>query len=176
MARNVEIKARLGDPVATRCLVELAADGPPEALEQTDTFFRVGRGRLKLREASGRGSELIYYERQDRTGPRESRFERCAVPDAPALRSLLASALGVSGQVDKRRLLYHLGRTRVHLDEVVGLGSFLELEVELAPDEPAEAGAEEAHRLMRRFGIGEDALVPEAYVDLLNRGAGSAGR
>jgi predicted adenylyl cyclase CyaB len=175
MARNVEIKARIGDLAATRRLVEGVADGPPETLAQTDIFFGVGHGRLKLREQSGAGAELIYYERADRAGPKESRFERIAVPDAPALRSLLAPALGVCGQVTKRRLAYRVGRTRVHLDEVRGLGAFLELEVELAPDEPAEEGAEEAQRLMRRFGIGADALVPEAYVDLLTREAGSGG-
>ncbi len=175
MARNVEIKARVGDPAALRRLVEGAADGRPEPLTQTDTFFRVGRGRLKLREASGAQAELIYYERADRAGPKESRFEVVAAPHAPALRALLAAALGEAGQVMKRRLVYHVGRTRVHLDDVRGLGHFLELEVELRPDEPAEAGAEEARRLMRRFGIAEGALVPEAYVDLLNREARPAG-
>jgi len=175
MARNVEIKARVGDPTATRRLVEGAADGPPASLTQTDTFFRVGHGRLKLREPSGAEAELISYERPDLAGPKESRFERVAVPDAPALRALLASALGECGQVIKRRLVYRVGRTRVHLDQVSGLGNFLELEVELEPGEPAEAGAREARRLMRGFGIGEEALVSEAYVDLLNRRAGPAG-
>jgi predicted adenylyl cyclase CyaB len=176
MARNVEIKARLDDPAATRRLVESAAGRLPETLAQTDTFFRVDHGRLKLRELSGATAELIYYERADLTGPKESRFERTAVPDAPALRDLLASALGVCGRVSKRRLLYRVGRTRVHLDEVAGLGDFLELEVELETGENAGAGAEEARRLMSRFGIPEDALVKEAYVDLLNQAAGSAGR
>jgi len=174
MARNVEIKARVGDLAATRRLVEGAADGPPVSLAQTDTFFRVGRGRLKLREPSGAEAELIYYERPNQASPRESRFERIAVPDAPALRTLLASALGVCGQVTKRRLAYRVGRTRIHLDHVDGLGDFLELEVELEPDEPVAAGAEEARRLMTRFGIREDALVAEAYVDLLIRDALSA--
>jgi len=167
MARNVEIKARLADPAATQRLVEGAAGGPRATLAQTDTFFRVGRGRLKLREPAGAEAELIYYERPDQAGPKESRFERVAVPDGPALRALLATALGVCGQVIKRRLVYRVGRTRVHLDQVSGLGDFLELEVEMEPDEPAEAGAAEAERLMRRFGIGEEALVPQAYVDLL---------
>ena len=171
MARNVEIKARVADPPATRRLVERIAGRPPETLVQTDTFFRVERGRLKLRELSGASAELIYYQRPDRAGPKESRFERTVVPDAPALRELLASALGVCGRVSKRRLLYRVGRTRVHLDEVEGLGDFLELEVELEQGEPAGAGVAEARRLMSRFGIAEDALVPEAYVDLLNREA-----
>ena len=118
----------------------VAAGAPPELLVQTDTFFTVHRGRLKLREQAGAGAELIYYERPDQAGPKESRFERVTVADAAALRNLLASALGVAGQVIKERLVYRVGRTRVHLDEVRGLGAFLELEVEMAEGEPGSAG------------------------------------
>ena len=167
MPRNVEIKARLADPGATRRLAAEAADGPPQVLEQTDTFFRVPAGRLKLRELRAGPAELIFYRRPDTHEPSESHFERVAVPDAAALRGVLASALGVAGTVAKRRLLYRVGRTRVHLDEVEGLGHFLELEVEMAPGEPGEAGAREAGHLMRRLGIPESALVAEAYVDLI---------
>jgi adenylate cyclase len=169
MPRNVEIKARLTDPGATRRIVAAAADGPPTPLDQTDTFFRVAAGRLKLREFGDGTAELIHYARPDTTAPADSRYAKCAVPDAVALRDLLAAALGVRGRVVKRRLLYRVGRTRVHLDDVEDLGAFLELEVEMAEGESAAAGADEARRLMRRFGIPEEALVAEAYVDLLER-------
>ncbi|MGD0483613.1 MAG: class IV adenylate cyclase [Gemmatimonadales bacterium] len=169
MPRNVEIKARLRDADATRRLVAAVADGPPTTLEQADTFFRVAAGRLKLRELADGTAELIHYERRDTTAPADSRYAKCAVPDAGALRELLAAALGVRGRVVKRRLLFRVGRTRVHLDDVEGLGAFLELEVEMAEGESEAAGAAEARRLMRRFGIPEDALVAEAYVDLLER-------
>lgn len=168
MARNVEIKARLTDLEATRRLVESLADGPGQLVEQTDTFFRVAGGRLKLRERSGADPELIYYRRPDAPGPKESEYETCAVPEAGALRELLGAALGVAGTVRKRRLAYRAGRTRIHLDEVRDLGSFLELEVELAPGESADLGVREAKRLMRALQIGEAALVAGAYVDLLS--------
>jgi len=58
-----------------------------------------------------------------------------------------------------------MDRTRVHLDEVAGLGTFVELEVVLDDGEPAELGAVEARRLA--FGIQEDQLVSRAYIDLL---------
>ncbi len=62
----------------------------------------------------------------------------------------------------------------MHLDDVEGLGTFLELEVEMAEGESEAAGAGEARRLMRAFAIPEEALVAEAYVDLLERGARSS--
>lgn len=168
MARNVEIKARLADLEATRRLVERIADGPGQPAEQTDTFFRVEGGRLKLRERSGAEAELIYYRRPDAPGPKESAYETCAVPEAGRLRELLSAALGVAGVVQKRRLVYRAGRTRIHLDDVRGLGSFLELEVELAPEEPVDLGVREARRLMGLLNIGDAALVAGAYVDLLS--------
>jgi predicted adenylyl cyclase CyaB len=169
MPRNVEIKARLSDADATR-LVAAAADGPPTTLHQTDTFFRVAAGRLKLREFADGTAELIHYARPDTTAPAASRYAKAAVPDGAPLRDLLTAALGLRGRVVKRRLLFRVGRTRVHLDEVEGLGAFLELEVEMAEGESEAAGAEEAQRLMREFGIPESALVAEAYVDLLEHG------
>ena len=42
---------------------------------------------------------------------------------------LLTAALGVRGQVIKTRTLYIAGQTRIHIDQVQGLGDFLELEV-----------------------------------------------
>jgi predicted adenylyl cyclase CyaB len=167
MARNVEIKARIQDTETMRRMLAEAADGDPETLSQTDTFFQVEVGRLKLREFSDTEAEIIYYRRPDAPGPTESSYERVAISDPRLLRELLAAALGVCGQVSKRRLVYWVGRTRVHLDDVWELGKFLELEVVLGAEEPTDVGVKEAQRLMSLFGIHEDALVSDAYVDLL---------
>jgi len=169
VARNVEIKARLRDLGAARELAERIADGPGRPVDQTDTFFRVAGGRLKLRERSDADAELIFYRRPDADGPKESEYEVCVVRDAPRLRALLAAALGVAGTVVKRRTVYRVGRTRIHFDEVRDLGAFLELEVELASGEAAEGGVQEARRLMTLLDIGADSLIAGAYVDLLAR-------
>jgi len=173
VARNVEIKARLRDPAATRRLVERAAGERAAELDQVDTFFRTPAGRLKLREATGQPPELIWYERPDATGPKESHFEWAVVADAAAVRALLAAALGVRVEVRKHRSVCLVGRTRVHLDAVEGLGDYLELEVQLAPGESAEAGVREARELMGRFGVGEAELVAGAYADLLEGRSGA---
>ncbi len=167
MARNIEIKARIEDLDRTRQLVAQAADRGPERLTQTDTFFNVSVGRLKLREFSDSQAELIYYKRPDAPGPTESRYERVPVTDLLPHRELLSAALGVVGQVQKERTVFWVGRTRVHLDEVLNLGTFLELEVVLDPKEPSEVGVQEASELMILFEIHMDSLVSDAYVDLL---------
>jgi len=85
------------------------------------------------------------------------------------MEAVLARALGVRGVVDKRRELFMIGRTRVHLDEVHGLGHFLELEVVLGDAEPAAGGEREAHELLAKLGVPAAALVAPAYIDLLAR-------
>ncbi len=166
-AANVEIKARLADPVAVEARAAALADAGPTTIAQDDTFFHCDAGRLKLRAFADGSGEIIHYHRPDAEGPTESRYVRAPTSDAGATREALARAYGVAGRVVKTRRLYLVGRTRVHLDAVDGLGHFLELEVVLADGEPTEAGAAEAHALMDELGVAPDSLVATAYVDLL---------
>jgi predicted adenylyl cyclase CyaB len=83
------------------------------------------------------------------------------------VRNILAAALGVRGVVRKRRTLYFAGSTRVHLDEVEGLGDFAELEVVLESGQDAADGAATALQLMQQLGIGAAQLIDKAYIDLL---------
>ena len=168
MARNVEIKARIASvesllPKAA----PLATEGPFE-IRQDDTFFRCESGRLKLRDFLDGSGELIFYRRAVRAGPKESFYIRSATSTPGALRESLALAYGSAGRVVKHRTVFLVGRTRVHLDRVQGLGHFLELEVVLAANEPEAAGIAEAHELMARLGVEADDLVERAYVDLLS--------
>ena len=165
--RNIEIKARVAAPEALRRRVEALADEGPDRLDQHDVFFRCPNGRLKLRRMTGRGPELIHYQRDDREGTSSSRYSRVPCEDADGLEAALRAAYGRLGEVRKRRDLYLLGRTRVHLDQVEGLGSFVELEVVLASDEDPEDGHVEAKALCDRLGIADSDRVAKAYMDLL---------
>ena len=170
-ARNVEIKARVADPGALRARVAAAATARPVIIGQRDTFFAVAHGRLKLRRFDDGSGELIFYERDDTTGPKTSTYSRSVCPDAAAVEAVLAHALGVRGVVEKRRELFMIGRTRVHLDDVRGLGHFVELEVVLDPSEAAAEGEREAHALLATLGVPAPALLAPAYIDLLERRA-----
>ncbi len=168
MKRNVEIKARVAGLGAVREVVERLADSGPMELEQEDTFFVCPRGRLKLRQFAGCAeAQLIYYERPESSGPKESRYIVHSTADAEGLREVLAAALGIRGVVRKRRAVYLIGQTRVHLDQVEGLGEFVELEVVLRPEQSSPEGVTIAHELMERLGISPDQLIDRAYIDLL---------
>ena len=59
------------------------------------------------------------------------------------------------------------GQTRIHLDDVESLGTFLELEVVLEPDQTEKEGIEIAERIMKSLGITKNDLVSKAYIALL---------
>jgi predicted adenylyl cyclase CyaB len=171
MARNIEIKARIDSVDALVPKVAALADSGPVEIAQDDTFFRCDRGRLKLRAFSPSEAEIIFYRRADLPGPKESFYVRSAVSQPDSLRQALGLAYGEAGRVVKRRTLFLVGRTRIHLDRVEGLGHYLELEVVLEENEAADAGVREAGELMTALGIEPAQLVEGAYVELLARRA-----
>ena len=169
MARNIEIKARIESVEALiPKAAALASEGPFE-IEQNDTFFRCESGRLKLRDFLNGTGELIFYRRSNQLGPKESFYLRSVTSTPGVLRESLSLAYGQAGRVAKHRTLFLVGRTRVHLDRVEGLGHFLELEVVLGENEPLEAGTREAHELMVKLGIAPHQLVEGAYVELFHQ-------
>ena len=174
MASNVEIKARVKNLAQFRERAERLSDTPVELLVQEDTFFVVPKGRLKLRVLAPDRGQLVYYERVDRAGPKTSYYLVAPTPDPASLHAALAAALGVRGVVRKRRWLYMIGHTRVHLDDVEDLGAFMELEVVLQPGQSAEEGQAIAADLMGQLEIAPGDLVDVAYLDLLEARA-SAG-
>lgn len=173
MATNIEIKARIEDMEALRARAARLSDTPVETLFQDDTFFVVPKGRLKLRVLAPDRGELIYYERADSLGPKPSDYFITTTADPQTLRTVLAAALGIRGTVRKRRWLYIAGHTRIHLDQVDGLGAFMELEVVLDSGQTAADGTATALQLMQDLKIDERHLVKGAYIDLLT-GAFSA--
>ncbi len=172
MNRNIEIKARVPDLTSVAKRAEAIADKGPFIIDQVDTFFRCPKGRLKLRRLSASEAELIYYDRPDGTAPKESHYIRTSTAAPDELHDILSNSLGVRGVVQKRRLLYLAGQTRIHLDEVEGLGQFAELEVVLEPGQTAADGTRIARDLMGRLKIDDSALLDKAYIDLLIDGAG----
>lgn len=167
MPRNVEIKARVAHPSRLLDAAIDVADQGPTVFSQDDTFFACSNGRLKLRMFAEAEGQLIFYRRPDQDGPKLSEFIIAATHEPDALRAALTLAYGAAGRVKKTRTLLIAGQTRIHLDDVEGLGHFMELEVVLRDDQTPEDGEAIAHELMARLGVGPDALIDRAYVDLI---------
>ena len=174
MARNVEIKARVQHPARLRELAVTLSDQPTCLIRQKDTFYHATEGRLKLREFGDGTGELIAYNRPDSEGPKTSQYAISPADDPKKLHTALAQALGVRGVVSKERTLVMIGRTRVHLDRVEGLGDFMELEVVLTDAETEDEGMIVALALMSDLEISSADLVEGAYIDHLEAKPGLA--
>jgi len=143
------------------------SDQPLEIIPQEDTFFNTDKGRLKLRVLAPDRGTLIYYERPDQDGPKRSDYHLAETRDPENLKRTLSLALGVRGVVRKTRYLYMVGQTRIHVDDVEGLGHFMELEVVMQKGQTDAEGQAIAENLMRHLGVREDALIEGAYMDLI---------
>jgi predicted adenylyl cyclase CyaB len=171
MATNIELKARVHDPAGLKTRVAAISDTAGELIRQEDIFFNSPHGRLKLRILTPDHGELIYYERPDNTGPKQSNYFISRTNEPATLTDVLSRTYGVRGVVRKERWLYWIGNTRIHLDQVEGLGSFLEFEVVLADGQSIQEGQEIAADLMDRLDIADSDLIDAAYIDLLERNA-----
>ena len=167
MPSNVEIKARVADAEDFARRAAMLTGSAAQHLEQYDRFFAVPEGRLKLRCFADGDAELIFYRRADTGGPKVSSYAKLPVSDPESMATLLQAALGSIGSLRKKRRVWLAGRTRVHLDHVENLGTFMELEVVLEEGEPQAAGAREAQLLMDKLGVQQAELVSGAYLDLL---------
>ena len=165
--RNVEIKARVCDFETLRRRVEALSNKPVEIIDQLDTFYITPRGRLKLRVLAPDYCELIQYSRADDSAAKTSTYDIVRSDDPASFSRILESALPIRGVITKRRHLYLIGQTRIHLDEVEGLGTFMELEVVLSRGQTSEYGAAIANDLMEKLGISPEHLISGAYIDLL---------
>lgn len=175
MRQNIELKVRCSarELAAIRRRLAEPVGINVETLRQTDTYFRVAAGRLKLRRTEGTGStpsaELIQYQRADYAGASLSSYRR--VPIAPTaeseLRSAMEEALGLLTVVRKVRSVALWRSTRIHLDVVDELGSFVELETVLSDDLSEDAGRAEFDEVVAWLGLGAMASIPGSYSDLM---------
>lgn len=170
MPANIEIKARARDFAQIQARAEQLSDTPLQVIPQEDIFFHVPHGRLKLRILAPDNGQLIYYTRPDQNGPKRSDYHLAHTADPQNLKRVLELAYGIRGVVKKTRYLYLVGQTRIHLDDVQGLGQFMELEVVLREGQSDAEGQRIAEGLMASLGVERSDLLEGAYMDLLEKG------
>ncbi len=164
---NIEIKARTNNAAAIRrFLIDNNASFKGTDL-QTDTYFNVPTGRLKLRQGNIENS-LIYYERKNDAGPKQSDFSLAQVQDGEALKEVLTRSLGIKVVVEKQREIYFIENVKFHIDSLRQLGNFVEIE---ASDKymplSLEQLREQCNYYIEQFAIKKEDMVNVSYSDML---------
>lgn len=164
---NIEIKARCSDPDRVRAVLQARGADFRGVDHQVDTYFNCPTGRLKLREGNIEYS-LIHYHRPDQAGPKEAVVSLYRPPRDPALKAALVAALGVKVVVTKAREIYFIGNVKFHIDDVEGLGSFVEIEV---IDEHGDIGKAklraQCDEYIAALDIKPEDLLTHSYSDML---------
>ena len=165
--RNFEFKARAKDlEKLEQKLLELNPVFKGED-HQTDTYFNVPAGRLKLREGNIENA-LIYYERPDTEAAKTSDILLYSHLPEKTLKEILVKTNGIKSVVDKIRRIYFIENVKFHFDTVNDLGTFIEVE---AIDENGHRTLEELEKQCKKyftfFGLGESDLISRSYCDLI---------
>ena len=176
--KMVELKAKVDDlDVFRRKLTSLGARHIG-TFRQSDVYFDVPEGRLKLREVEGSDeAELIYYARENVAGPKRSEVFILKVQKAEVFKNLLEKLLETSAIVEKVREIYRYQGTplaskhryvQVHLDDVKKLGTFIEFEMK-GSNQTEKRDKQILENLMKKLKIKANQLEKHSYLDLLRR-------
>lgn len=169
---NYEIKAKCRDPERiSKVLREHNAEFRGTD-RQRDTYFRVARGRLKLREGNIENN-LIHYRRADMEGPKASEVEFFPVEKRSGLKDILLRSLDILCVVEKERKIFFIDNVKFHIDTVEGLGSFVEIEAIDRDGTGREHIRGQCEHYMRLLDIREEDLCKDSYSDMIMRNAGS---
>jgi len=164
---NIEIKARCPNPDYVRKMLDAQQASYIGLDHQVDTYFKVKQGRLKLREGNIERA-LIHYDRPNQAGPKRSVVRLFKISSDTVLKEILIASNDILVIVDKQREIYFIENIKFHVDQVEGLGNFVEIE---AIDEDGSIGEDKLRQqcqtYINLFKIKEEDLVQLSYSDLL---------
>lgn len=166
----VEIKARTTRTADQRKLLLAKGADFIGTDHQVDHYFNVPEGRLKLRSGNIEHS-LIFYRRNNQAGPKDSSVGLTKIDSrelADELAATLNQALGTWVKVDKQREIYFIDNVKFHLDEVAGLGAFIEIEAIGDSADQREELLRQCQEYVAYLGVQGEELVEVSYSDLLS--------
>jgi adenylate cyclase, class 2 len=167
MHKNFEFKAHCRNPDRIREILTKEGADYKGRDHQIDVYFNALYGRLKLRKGNIENS-LIGYERVDYAGAKQSNVHLFKTESGTSLEEVLTTTLGVKVIVDKERDIYFIENVKFHVDEVRGLGSFVEVEaIDLQGNIGIEKLQEQCNRYKSILGVKEGDLIAKSYSDML---------
>ena len=166
--KMVELKAKVNDHKPLRIKLVTLGAKYVGMFRQTDFYFKVPEGRLKLREVQGdRTPELIYYERENIAGPKRDEAFILRIQEPEDLKKILKKILTPLTRIEKVREIYQYQGTQIHLDNVKKLGKFVEFERQTSDDPKlVEKDWRILEKLMEKLEIDPNNLETLSYSDL----------
>jgi adenylate cyclase, class 2 len=164
---NIEFKAKANNIEALEERLQTLNPRFVGLDHQIDTYYHVAKGRLKLREGNIENA-LIWYERSDFAGAKQSDIILYEHAPDDALKNILEKLHGIKIVVDKQRKIYFIDNVKFHFDRVEGLGTFVEVE---AIDSDETIGVEKLSAQCKYYAsfleIAKQDYMEVSYSDML---------
>ncbi len=164
MPTNLEVKIKID----SKSKLEKSAKNINAVYEglliQKDIYYKIDKGLLKLR-IENNSHTLIKYSR-DEVKKRWSDYEILKL-EGKNVEKYLSDILKVEAVVEKKRKLYLYKHTRIHIDEVKSLGSFLELETVVVKDK--KSASAEFDEVIRLLNLDISKQIKSSYRNLLRK-------
>ncbi|MFD2515506.1 class IV adenylate cyclase [Pontibacter locisalis] len=168
MYADITIKARCENPEdAESILLGLNAVFQGQDV-QTDTYYETDNGKLKHRQGNIE-NVLIHYRRTYLGEAQKTEvFLYLKNPSAGTVAEI-CHGKGVLGQVKKIRKIFFIDNVKFHLDQIEGLGSFIEIEaIDLEGSVGLEVLQQQCDYYKDLLQISDEDLVTSAYTDLIH--------
>ncbi|MCU7552768.1 class IV adenylate cyclase [Chitinophagaceae bacterium LB-8] len=167
MPVNFEFKARSNNNTELEQILQSFQPRFVGEDTQTDTYFNVPNGRMKLREGNIENA-LIHYHRNNIAGAKQSDVLLYQHQPSKALKKILINAIGIKTIVLKRRRIWFVDNVKFHFDHVDGLGDFIEVEaIDADGSRSIQQLQEQCSFYASIFQIAPECFVAESYSDLL---------
>jgi len=165
--KNIELKFRCKDFIHALKAVKILSAINKGVLKQTDIYFNIKPGRLKLRTINNAEHQLIYYKRANIKGSRVSNYFIEENYHLNRVENILESIYGIKAVVTKKRRLFIYKNCRIHLDEVKGLGKFIEFEVVCSNIIEEQNASRLMDFMKREFKVITNNIIKNSYSDLV---------
>jgi adenylate cyclase class IV len=163
--RNIDFKAELREPDLARGILRTLGAMFIVSLEQRDTHFRLPDGRLMRREATDEPTEWIFYHRNDGSRPRLCTFTM--LTDEQARTRWGTRGLEPWLTIVKQREMWLTKEAAIALDDVPGLGRFLEITAMVGADVDLLECHRRVHTLRDHLDPALGEPISLSYADLI---------
>jgi len=171
---EIEVKAIVNDPKHfERSIIQLGAT--PICIEnQADTYysapyrdFEKTDEALRIRVQDGKSFLTYKGPKMDKISKTRKEIE-LTIDNVNAMGEILTS-LGFSpvAVVSKKRKNFRLGDLYLSLDEVRGLGDFIEIEISVKDSRNYEEKVEAIFKLFEKLGIKRESSIRKSYLEML---------
>ena len=162
--KNYEIKCKITDIAKFRKIIRNESSYLYSKETQTDIYYKVKKGRLKLRIINNESASLIYYERSDKAKIRTSNYIISRTNDFKQLDDILRSQFNQLTVVSKVRDIFIKDNIRIHLDRVNELGDFLEIEIIY---KELSSAKKQMENLIKILNLNKSEFIKHSYSDML---------